>query len=77
MWYETWGASCDVCAAAGHAHQAHALATVSYDREPFQDARLVGHDPQTDQLYFLDQGVLYIVPTTSILPVEDLRIDQQ
>ena len=54
----------------------HALAIVSYDREPIQDARLVGHDPHTDQLYFLDQGVLYIVPTTSILPVGDTRIDQ-
>jgi len=52
----------------------HALAIVSYDREPIQDARLVGHDPHTDQLYFLDQGVLYIVPTTSILPVGDTRI---
>jgi hypothetical protein len=53
----------------------HALATISYDREPIKDARLVGHDPHTDQLYFLDQGVLYVVPTTSILPVGDTRID--
>jgi len=44
---------------------------VNYDRPPIQDARLAGHDPQTDQLYFLDQGVLLVVPTSSILPVSD------
>ena len=46
-----------------------ALATFSYHWEPIQDARLVGHDPHTDQLYFLDQGRLHVAPTTSILPV--------
>lgn len=46
------------------------LATISYEREPVQDARLVGHDPHTDQLYFLDQGSLIVVPTKSILPVD-------
>jgi hypothetical protein len=48
----------------------HALATVSYEREPYRDARLVGHDPHTDQLYFLDGGSLMIVPANSILPVD-------
>lgn len=47
-----------------------ALATVSYDVPPIQDARLVGHDPHTDQLYFLEHGLLYVVSTSSILPVE-------
>ncbi|MGD8585939.1 MAG: hypothetical protein PVJ75_11355 [Chloroflexota bacterium] len=47
-----------------------ALATVSYNQKPYQDAQLVGHDPHTDQLYFLDEGSLMIVPTKSILPVD-------
>jgi len=46
------------------------LATANYDREPYRDARLVGHDPHTDQLYFLDEGSLMVVPTKSILPVD-------
>jgi hypothetical protein len=48
----------------------HALATVNYDQQPYQDARLVGQDPHSDQLYFLDQGSLMVVPTKSILPVD-------
>lgn len=47
-------------------------ATVSYDRAPIQNARLVGHDPHSDQLYFLDGGALYVEPTTSVLPVSGL-----
>lgn len=47
-----------------------ALATVSYDVSPIQEARLVGHDPHSDQLYFLDHGLLIIVSTTAILPVD-------
>lgn len=47
-----------------------ALATISYDVSPFQEARLAGHDPHTDQLYFLDHGLLVVVPTMSILPVD-------
>ena len=46
-----------------------ALATISYDESPIQEARLAGHDPHTDQLYFLDHGLLTVIPTTSILPV--------
>ena len=46
------------------------LATVDYDRPPIQKARLVGHDPHTDQLYFLDQDKIHVVPTSSILPVD-------
>ncbi len=44
-------------------------ATISYDVSPIQDARLAGHDPHTDQLYFLDHGLLIVLPTTSIVPV--------
>lgn len=45
------------------------LTTVNYDHPPIQNARLAGHDPHTDQLYFLDEGTLHVLPTTSILPV--------
>ncbi|HSG18942.1 MAG TPA: hypothetical protein VLE70_21790 [Anaerolineae bacterium] len=47
-----------------------ALATISYDVSPIQEARLAGHDPHTDQLYFLDHGLIIVIPTTSILPVD-------
>jgi hypothetical protein len=45
------------------------LAVVESDLPPILDARLAGHDPHTDMLYFLDQGALFVMPTTSVLPV--------
>lgn len=47
------------------------LVNVVNDQQPILDARLAGHDPHTDMLYFLDQGELFVVPTTSILPVNN------
>lgn len=52
-----------------------AQATASYDRAPIQNARLVGHDPHSDQLYFLDEGRLYVEPTTAVLPLSVLAAD--
>ena len=45
------------------------MAIVESDLPPILDARLAGHDPHTDMLYFLDPGVLFVMPTMSVLPV--------
>jgi hypothetical protein len=51
------------------------LANVTSDQPPILNGRLAGHDPHTDMLYFLDQGELFVVPTTSVLPVGNLPVN--
>ena len=49
------------------------LKTVTINDLPVKNARLVGHDAYTDNLYFLEGGKLVIAPTTSILPVAPIE----
>lgn len=44
------------------------LSTVPWERLGLGDAQLAGYDPISDQLYFLEEGVLHILNTDIILP---------
>jgi hypothetical protein len=48
-----------------------AIDTVPWAQLGLGDARLAGHDAQTDQLYFLEEGVLHILPTDILLAAAD------
>lgn len=44
------------------------LSTVPWERLGLGDAQLAGYDAVTDQLYFLEDGVLHILPANVLLP---------
>ena len=46
------------------------LNKINIDELPVKNAHLVGHDSITDNLYFLENGELIIIPTSSILPLD-------